>query len=108
MDSRGRFSRRLLGLGRFLGPERSLLAGELETAVTAGDDSYPGGLVLALFVIWFGVWILNYVRRRETSVAIGDVVLAMRGADWAGTSAVVLNASAPMAVMLLSDRKSVV
>lgn len=51
---------------------------ELETAAGQGQAAYPYGLVLALFVIWFGVWILNYVRRRETSVAIGDVVLAMR------------------------------
>ncbi|MCB0216427.1 MAG: ABC transporter ATP-binding protein [Chloroflexi bacterium] len=35
-------------------------------------------LVSAVFAVWLAIWLLNYLRRRYTSRAIGGVVLALR------------------------------
>ena len=42
------------------------------------DASFPVLLVAGIFGAWILIWLGNYLRRRETSRTIGDMVLALR------------------------------
>lgn len=55
-----------------------LVAWGVGLLATNPDRRLLGGAVVAVFTVNLTVWLANYVRRRETSRAVADVVLALR------------------------------
>lgn len=51
----------------------------------APGATFPALLVAAVFAAWILIWIGNYLRRRYTSRALADMVLAMRRDAFAAT-----------------------
>lgn len=47
--------------------------------------TFPALLVVAVFAAWILIWFGNYLRRRLTTRAIGDMVLAMRRDSFSAT-----------------------
>jgi ATP-binding cassette subfamily B protein len=72
-----------LGVG---GSKGGLRSRTIDGLIDRGIASFAGVsmeptlafLVTAVFIIWLSVWLLNYLRRRNTSRAIAGVVLALR------------------------------
>jgi ATP-binding cassette subfamily B protein len=57
-----------------------LVAGGVEVLDTGGDDAQRLGMILVGGVLALGVanWAINWIRRLNTSILLGDVVLSMR------------------------------